>query len=155
MRMTEIIFNPRSDFGEWVRVIAGLMLSALFMALILKLISGGGIASIIGGSIVVLTCYLMIKVTEAGRGPATERLLTLLSRLEQVGLSVVDVDVVSKGPKEEHLNLEEFISMARRHNQDTVYRSSELAPWGYMKYYHVFNRDKSISWTHSAGWQPR
>jgi len=99
-----------------------------------------------------------------------EKSKTYMLKLEQMELGVVDF--IPKGEvfpllklrgmsriklptKEEQLNLEEFISMAHKQNQDTVYRNLELAPWGYNEYYHIFNQDKTIGWVHNGGWQPR
>ncbi len=88
---------------------------------------------------------------------AGKRVDTVLSRLGQVGLNVVDfvpkggcsyggITKIKLPTREEYLGTaEEFILMAEEHNQDTVYRNRLPAPWGVTVFY-VFDQDKAIAW---------
>lgn len=149
-----------ANFWQWIRVAVGIGMSVLFMLFILKLAVVGGVGLFIVGLITIPSIYLMIKGTESLRGSAGERFRHTYVKLEQAGLNVVDF--VRKGEifsllstKKEYLCLEEFISMAQKQNQDTVYRNLELAPWGYNEYYYVFDQDKTTAWAYRVGWQPR
>ncbi len=105
--------------------------------------------------LVILLFYTLLNPAEG------ERLRTLLSRLGQAGLSVVDfvpegkwvytdMTRIKLPAKEEHFgSVEEFISMAEKHNQDTVHRSRLPAPWGVSVYY-IFNQNMNIAWTYYA-----
>ena len=107
---------------------------------------------VVGMAIVLL--YILSSSTTG------ERLKTLLLRLEQAGLSVTDfipegewgyrgVIRIKLPAKRDNLNLGEFISMAEKHNQDTIYRKRSPSPWGVLVHY-VFNRDKTAVWTYYA-----
>ncbi len=111
--------------------------------------------------IVIVFIYILFSSTPG------KKLNTFMLRLEQAGLNVVDfipkgegefrgMELIYRGVpriklpiKREHLNLEEFISMAEKYEQDTIYRKQSPSPWGVLVHY-VFNQDKSITWIYNV-----
>lgn len=141
------------SFWVWIRIIAAIATSILLFSLILELISRGGVGLFIVGVAVTLSVYVISRIDFT---PTGERLKTFLLGLEHAGLNVVDfipegewgyrdVTRIKLPAKREHLNLEEFILMAEKHDQDTVYRKRSPSPWGVSTHY-IFNQDKTIAW---------